>query len=203
MNSELKNSLVKTYNRHARERDTKALADWKIRERERFAAMLKDQRQRSILEIGAGTGQMSQFFSEMHFDATCTDQSPEMVRLCGEKNLHALLMDFYHLGFAQAHFDAVWALNCLLHAPKKEFPSVLNEICRVLKPGGLFYLGLWGGTDFEGIWEDDPYEPKRFYSFFTDQKIQAVVAEFFEIVDFQTIAVEGMEFHFQAMILRK
>ena len=28
---------------------------------------------------------------------------------------------------------------------------------------GLFVLGLWGGEDFEGVWENDRYEPARFF----------------------------------------
>ncbi len=41
-------------------------------------------------------------------------------------------------------------------------------IQRVLAPGGLFYMGVWGGWDFEGILADDSYRLQRFFSFCTD-----------------------------------
>ena len=87
--------------------------------------------------------------------------------------------------------------------PKRELPEVLQGIKAVLKPTGLFYLGLWGGRESEGVWEDDAYTPKRFFSFYPDEQIQTVVANFFEILDFKAMTVEGVELHFQSMILRK
>ena len=87
---------------------------------------------------------------------------------CRQKGLKAFERDFLHLGFPPASFDAVYAINCLLHVPKRELPAVLAAIRLVLKPGGLFFLGLWGGVDSEHIWEGDTYEPKRFFSLYTD-----------------------------------
>ncbi len=47
MKSEFKANLVKTYNRHARERDKHEIRTWKIQELERFAAILKDKQKRT------------------------------------------------------------------------------------------------------------------------------------------------------------
>jgi SAM-dependent methyltransferase len=113
------------------------------------------------------------------------------------------IMDFYHLGFREASFDAIWALNCLLHVSKKDLRKVLQGIKTVLKPRGLFYLGMWGGIEFEGVWENDSYIPQRFFAFYPDQRLQAVVADFFEVLYFRPISIEGRELHFQSMILGK
>jgi SAM-dependent methyltransferase len=203
MKPEFKTNLVETYNRHAHERDKYEIEPWKAQEGEHFAAILKEKQTRTVLEIGAGTGNYSQFFQERGFEVICTDGSPGMSRLCGEKGLPALVMDFYHLGFPAGRFDAVWALNCLLHVPKKELPKVLQGIKAVLKPAGLFYLGMWGGVESEGVWESDTYIPKRFFSFYSDQQLQTMVANFFEILYFKAICIEGRELRFQSIILRK
>jgi hypothetical protein len=87
--------------------------------------------------------------------------------------------------------------------PRKELPEVLKGIRDVLKPEGLLYMGVYGGPDFEGIWEDDYYRPKRFFSFYPDQQIQEIVARFFQILYFRGIAVGEGKNHFQSMILRK
>jgi SAM-dependent methyltransferase len=203
MKPEFKTNLVETYNHHARERDKREIKPWKIQELERFVDILKDKQKRTLLEIGAGTGQYSRLVQERGFDVVSTDGSPGMVKLCREKGLLALVMDFYNLGFPDEHFEAIWAQNCLLHVPKKELPDVLRGIKTILKPKGLIYLGLWGGIEFEGVWESDSYTPKRFFSFYPDQQVQEEVANFFEIVYFKPIFVAGMELHFQSMILRK
>ena len=203
MEPEFKTKLVETYNRYAGERDKHQIVDWKIKEWANFVALLQEKQKRSILEIGAGPGKDSRFFRESGFEVISTDSSPAMVKLCRQKNLAAIVADFYNPGFAAEQFEAIWALNCLLHVPKKDLPSVLQGLKAVLKPTGLFYLGSYGGYDFEGIWPDDPYTPQRFYSFYPDQQIQAIAAEFFELLYFKAIFVEGRGFHFQSMILKK
>ena len=37
------------------------------------------------------------------------------------------------------------------------------------------YLGLWGRENFEGILEQDTYEPKRFFSFWEPETLLEVV----------------------------
>lgn len=202
MRDELKRDLVKTYNRHAAERDEREIVGWRITELDRFITLLQQQHKRTVLEIGAGTGLESQYFLAQGFNVTSTDQSPGMVKFCREKGLSAVLMDFYHPGFVQSQFDAILAFNCLLHVPKKDLPTVLSGIKAILKPDGLFYAVVWGGTDFEGGWESDPYTPKRFFSFYPDDQIQVVMAEIFEIIEFKPIVISGRELHIQAMILR-
>jgi hypothetical protein len=56
------------------------------------------------------------------------------------------------------------------------------------------------------VWADDPYEPKRFFSFHTDERLGEIVAESFDICSFRRSVVaakraEGL--HFQSLILRK
>jgi SAM-dependent methyltransferase len=134
---------------------------WKLEEREAFLKVLLDDGCNSLLEIGAGPGKDSLFFKEQGFEVVCTDLSPEMVRVCTDRGLDAHVMDYYEMDFADATFDAVYAMNCLLHLPKNQLGNVLEEIRRVLKPQGVFYMGVYGGQDSERIWELDSYEPKR------------------------------------------
>jgi SAM-dependent methyltransferase len=133
---------------------------------------------------------------------TCIDLSPEMVRLCRQKGLNAQVMDVIDLDFSDHSFDAVYALNSLLHVPKNELPTVLQNIRRVLHPNGLFFMGVYGGHDFEGSLENDSYEPKRFFSFHSDEKLKQVVTETFTLLSFKQINSRDGELHFQSLILR-
>jgi hypothetical protein len=73
----------------------------------------------------------------------------------------------------------------------------------VLKPGGLFYLGQYGGKDQEGVWPEDDHEPKRFFCFHTDDEIRGAANQFFQLESFKQIPLEEEDFHFQTLILRK
>ncbi|WP_241494640.1 class I SAM-dependent methyltransferase [Bacillus coahuilensis] len=157
-----------------------------------------------LLEIGAGTGKDSLYFKEQGLTTFSTDISSEMIKLCRDKGLNAAVMSFYNLDFPNHHFDSIWSLNCLLHVPKEDIRGVLNEIKRVLKPSGLFYLGVYGGENSEGIWEDDPYTPKRFFSFYDDASLKELLSELFIIENFEVVPkdIVGGKFHFQSVILR-
>jgi SAM-dependent methyltransferase len=196
-------SLREAYDRQAEERDKRETSSWKLEERQRFLTLLQQEGKQSLLEIGAGTGACSKFFQDGGLEVIATDLSPENVKRCREKGLTAYEMDFFHLDFPPRSFDAVHALNCLLHVPKKDLPEVLQAIRALLKPGGLFYLGVYGGKDSEGVYPEDHYEPNRFFSFLSDEQLEAVATKFFEMVDFRQIPLKEDEFHFQALILRQ
>lgn len=200
-----KNDLIASYNHKAFERDSLIVPDWKLRERETFLSYLTKENHSRLLEIGAGTGHDSLYFQNQGLATISTDLSPEMVQLCIEKGLTAKVMDFAQLDFPDEYVDSIWSLNCLLHVPKSEIKAVLEELKRVLKPSGLFYLGVYGGEDYEGIWEEDSYTPKRFFSFFADETIKPLLSQFFQIEYFHIVPKEeiGGNFHFQSIILRK
>ena len=79
-------------------------------------------------------------------------------------------------------YDAIWSMNALLHVPKKNLLIVLENLRRVLKSGGLFYLGIYGGYNSEAIWEEDPYTPKRFFSFFTHTDLQGEIGKYLKLL---------------------
>lgn len=203
-NDPFKSNLIESYNKYAHERDTYKKEAWKIEERANFLALLQSKDQRSLLEMGAGPGHDSKFFQDMGLAVTCTDLSPEMIKLCQQKGLSARVMDMTDLDFPPESFDAVYALNSLLHIPKADFRIVMENVNKVLKPSGLFYLGVYGSADeSEGVWEQDSYNPKRFFSFYTDDGIQKATSEVFELLYFKHIPVDGSRTHFQSLILEK
>jgi len=196
--------LRRSYDNMAQERDGHAVAAWKIEERDWFLALLNKEGKQRLLEVGAGTGKFSKFFQDNSLTVVCTDLSPENVRLCQAKGITAYAMDFLALDFPEGSFDAVFALNCLLHVPRSDLPRVLEAIRNVLRPGGLFYLGVYGGKEHTGVWPEDRYEPRRFFRLQTDEQLRQAVSPFFELVSFKRIALEDEDgFHFQSMVLRR
>jgi SAM-dependent methyltransferase len=203
-NQPLRDRLRESYNRSAPARDSSAMQEWKIKERSDFAALLKQEQGHSLLEIGAGAGHDGKFFLDLGLQPVCIDLSPAMVALCRQKGLDAYVMDIADLHFPPASFDAVYAMNSLLHLPRVELPAVLNRVHQLLKPGGLFYFGVYGGYDHEGVWEEDTYRPKRFFSFFTDEHLVQQASAVFDLHNFHPVPLEpASPIHFQSLILRR
>ena len=199
----LKQDLRRAYDADADAREGMDDRPWKALERSRFAAHLREAGASRLLEIGAGHGISGRYFADEGFTVTCVDLSPELVSHCRAKGLDATVMDFSDLAYEDASFDAVFGMNCLLHVPSAELAGVLGEVRRVLVPGGLFYWGQYGGEDYEGVWDGDHCDPKRFFSFLTAERIEAVAAEYFTAVEANFTALEGKVDQYQGLILRK
>jgi SAM-dependent methyltransferase len=199
----LKESLKASYNEKADLRDKSDIEEWKIAELSSFINALNNDGLRSVLDIGAGSGQQAKYLLDRGVDVTCIDLSLNMVETCRMKGLKAEVMDYYTLDFDAESFDAVWAMNTLLHVPKVSLPAVLKNIHTVLKDDGLFFLGVYGGKDSEGVWEDDSYIPKRFFSFYTNEDLLEVVSPLFEVMNFHVVPEAGGSMDFQSLLLRK
>jgi SAM-dependent methyltransferase len=185
----------------AAERDGKGKVAFKVGERQRFLGYLRERDATSLLEVGAGTGHDSLYFQEHGLRVLCTDLSLAMVELCRAKGLDARVADFLSLGVPPASFDAVYALNCLLHVPTPDFPRVLAAIAEVLVPGGLLYVGTWGGADEEGPMRDDHHAVPRFFALRSDERMRQALAERFRVLSFTSFDVKGE--HFQSFVLEK
>jgi len=126
-----------------------------------------------------------------------------MVERCRARGLIAHVMDVADLRFPADSFGAVYAMNCLVHVPKSQLRGVLERVSRIVEPGGLFYLGLYGGRAFEGVWDDDYFEPKRFFCHQPDEDLRASVVEFFDVESFRRIPHGWRGLHFQSLILKR
>jgi SAM-dependent methyltransferase len=196
--------LRTAYDRAAAARDELSAnkSPWKVAERDSFLQRLRSGGSRALLEIGAGTGQDSLFFKEHGLTVVAVDLSAEMVERCRVKGLDARVADFLHMDFPRGSFDAVYAFNCLLHVPNADLPAVLAEIRRLLRAGGLLFIGVYGGDSHEGIADDDDHVPPRFFSSRSDDELRAFVGPLFEIVDFHTVPLQRAGFHFQSLTVR-
>jgi SAM-dependent methyltransferase len=206
MTTDPRPDLRTAYDRKAAERDGMDYQEWKRAERDDFLARLGQAGARSLLDLGAGPGRDALYFQQQGLDVTAVDLSPAMVALCRDKGLRAEVMDIAALTFLAGSFDAVYSFNSLLHLPKAELPAVLRGVARVLSPGGLVYVGLYGGYDHEGVWADDTYEPQRFFAFYSNEALQAAVSQVFDVVSFRPLEppeTRESDLGFQSLVLRR
>ncbi|MET7423498.1 class I SAM-dependent methyltransferase [Dactylosporangium sp. NPDC005555] len=196
-------ALRTAYDGRAAWRDRLTKEPWKVAERQAFRDRLAPGAR--LLEVGAGTGQDSLAFQEEGFEVVAADLSPAMVERCRAKGLEAHVMDLLRLEVPAGSFDAVFTMNCLLHVPNRDLPAALEAIRAVLRPGGLFFLGVFGGThSAEGPIDGDEHVPPRFFSWRTDEQLLGLVTgggAGFDVVDFHTVGVERGR-RFQSLTLR-
>jgi SAM-dependent methyltransferase len=186
-------------------RDGVSKEPWKLVERQAFVERLAPGAR--LLEIGAGTGQDSLHFQQEGFGVVAADLSAAMVERCRQKGIEAHVMDFLQLDFPAGSFDAVFAMNCLLHVPNHDLPAVLAAVRAVLRPGGLLFVGVYGaqpGDDgTEGPIDDDRHVPPRFFSWRTDEQLLGfAVGARFDVVEFHPVDT-GRGYRFQSLTLRR
>ena len=184
----IKADLIRTYDASATARDERGEPEWRDDHRRAFAAALTDEGKTRILEIGAGAGHSSAYFASQGFTVVATDLSPGNIERCAAKGLEASVADFTALDFADGSFDAIWAMSCLMHATDEDLTVAIDEMARVLAPGGLVIAGMWGGDGTAEVLVDDVIEPPRFFAWRTDDHIRAAfstafIVEAFKIID--------------------
>jgi SAM-dependent methyltransferase len=183
-------ALRSFYDADVQHRDNLIKQDWKLDERSAFLDRIQAAEARTLLELGAGTGQDSRFFADEGLTVTALDLSPAMTARTRERGVNALVGDLTSLDFKEGEFDAVY-----LHVPNTALPATLAGIRRVLKTGGLFYLGVYGGNTPEEGFSDD----QRFFSFRTDHDLLTHAKAHFDILDFH--AVHARDLRFQSLTL--
>ncbi|GKY99339.1 hypothetical protein MPSEU_000888900 [Mayamaea pseudoterrestris] len=115
-----------------------------------------DNRQAKVLDVGCGFGGTSRYLakalgSESH--VTGITLSPKQVergtQLAQEQGVASstkfMVMDALNMDFPDNSFDIVWACESGEHMPDKK--KYIDEMMRVLKPGGKFVMACWCQRD--------------------------------------------------------
>ncbi len=139
-----------------------ALAESKAREKALALAAVRNGE--SILEVAVGTGPLFREIlkanpegSNIGIDLTpaMLDKARAKVRHLGAQNYQLALGDAYDLEFPDDRFDLVMNSYMFDLLPEREFPRVLAEFKRVLKPGGrLVLVNMTKGEHwYQQLWE--------------------------------------------------
>jgi len=99
----------------------------------------------SVLELGCGAGQDSEFMIARGFDVTPTDGTAEIAQAAERRLGRPVGVLLFGDIDTRERFDGVWANACLLHVPRAELPGILARIRTALKPGGVFYASFKAG----------------------------------------------------------
>lgn len=112
---------------------------------DRVATNLRDGGSETVLDIGAGYGGAARRLVERFgCKAVClnlaeaeNDRNRELTKEAGmERQIEVIDGSFEDIPLEDASVDAVWSQDAILHSGNRR--KVLQEVDRVLKPGGLF-----------------------------------------------------------------
>ncbi len=99
----------------------------------------------TILELGCGAGEDSEWLMANGFNVVPTDGSAAMAVQAGRRlGLPVRVLRFDEIAEVNA-YDGVWASACLLHVPRADLCGVLARILLAMRPGGIFYASYKAG----------------------------------------------------------
>ena len=135
-----------------------------------------------ILDLGAGTGNLTDLFIKNNYDSICYDFSKEMMRKSKEYfgDLPYILDDMLNVKdhFENKSFDGIIAFYSLFHIPKENLNTMFSDISDLLKDNGLlcFVAQIGDGEDFI----DEPYLNDKgkkvlYMNFFTKELIDEIL----------------------------
>ncbi len=123
-----------------------------------------------IIDIGSGPGRDGLLLREAGKEVLCVDASEQMVAMSTARGLPTILGSFDALPVDDASYDGVWSYTALLHTPKAELDIPLQEMVRVLRPGGVVALGMIEGEG-EGYRESSDIGQARWFSYYTHDEV--------------------------------
>ena len=104
-----------------------------------------------IVDLGCGPGFYTEALRAHGADVVPVEKDPEETLAGGAPPDGLVLADAAELPFGDSSFDGAFCSNMLEHTPEPR--AVIDEIARVLRPGGWAYLSWtnwyspWGGHD--------------------------------------------------------
>jgi len=133
----------------------------------------------AVLDVGCGPGRDAKALGEEGLKVTGIDIADNFVKIAREQVPQAnfMQMDVRNLLFKNNSFDGLWACASLLHLPKDEVESVINELNRVLKKGGLFFVSVKEGEGEVFVHKKKYGKHKKFFALYSKKEITALLEE--------------------------
>jgi ubiquinone/menaquinone biosynthesis C-methylase UbiE len=137
-----------------------------------------------VLDAGCGAGVPVTRILSQSCDVVGVDFSEEQIRLARELVPEAefICRDITALDFPDESFDAICSYYAIIHIPRNEHQSLLQNFHRMLKASGLVLLCM-GAGDLSGGIEEDFFGARMYWSHFdADTNLKMMVDCGFRII---------------------
>ena len=150
-----------------------------------------------ILDFGCGNGRLLEIIGKRNIEYQGVDVSSGLVEKAKEKYPHfkdrfSKIEAEPSLPFPENYFNVIFSLAVFHHFPKEYQKIRLQELCRLLKPGGKIVLTVWNlnqenilaSKKWEAISDDEVYisfennegeKFRRYHFVFSEEKLKDLV----------------------------
>lgn len=146
----------------------------------------------NVLDAGCGNGKNMLYRKDLQFIGC--DISKTLLDICKSKKLDVIMSNIINLPFKNDTFDAIICVAVLHHLSSYERRrQAVNEMLRVLKPGGQLFIEVWAAEqklgrkfikiddkskehDYFVTWEGDQ---RRYYHLFDRNEIEKMFIKMF------------------------
>jgi len=167
---------IDTYNKLAKEYDLETTDFWKRFPATIISKFVENIGHGKVLDVGSGPGRDGVILKEAGCSVVCLDASLSMIEMCKQRGLEAVVGDFMKIPFTDKSFDGAWAYTSLLHIPKASMSAALAEIHRILKPDGVFGLGIIEGSE-EKYNISSGVDKPRLFAYYQKDEIEKILHE--------------------------
>ncbi|HSX31519.1 MAG TPA: class I SAM-dependent methyltransferase [Candidatus Saccharimonadales bacterium] len=169
------NPTIDAYDKYANIYDKEVIEFWDNFPRTFLEEFKKHLDGIRILNVGSRSGRDALLLRTMGLDVVCQDGSTKMIELTRHLGFESHLADFTELAFPKESFDGIWAYTSLIHIPKEEMAKVVQELRTLLKPGGIFAIGVIEGQG--AIMKERSTMPgaQRYFKNYSEQELRELI----------------------------
>jgi len=142
-----------------------------------------------LLDLGCGGGQDADDLDRRGYRVVGVDRTSALL-LAGRRRYRSLPLvraDLRSLPFQAMAFDGLWAAASLMHLPKPDARRILADLCKLVRPGGLFAATVTYGMKSRLV--TDGWVPGRYFARWRkDELARAVRRAGWEIVSLQVVS---------------
>lgn len=139
---------------------------------------------KKILDIGCGTGTLSEYIANQGFIVDAIDFSEEMLKIAKSKikNVNFIQMDMRNININEKYNGIILAYS-LFHISKKEVKKVIPKYYDLLKENGVMLIILQEGEGEKYVDETLENGLKKFVNYYSFEEIEKILKDnHFEII---------------------
>lgn len=180
---------IDAYERSARE----CVARWNKRRRRRPSLLVEWLEYlpsgTRLLDLGCGGGRDAGDLLLRGYRVVGVDRSSALLS-AGRRRYRSLPLvraDLRQLPFQTTSFDGLWAAASLMHLPKPDARRIMADLCKLVRPGGLFAATVTHGTKSRLV--TDGWVPGRYFARWKrDELARAVRRAGWTILELKVVA---------------
>jgi len=178
MTNEIVKKNIQAYDSTAEEyyEKTKEFEEVEIKVRADFLSLLPGGGK--ILDFGCGPGLDAKIFSDKGFHVIGIDLSVKLLEIAKKiaPKAEFKVMDMLDLKFNTGSFNGIWASASLLCFEKKEIPTIMKNLFKILKPKGILGIVVKEGEG-EGFELDKRYSVEKYFSYYSLEEMNQYIRE--------------------------